>query len=131
MKNWYQNVTFGKYEICMWSNSIISKICAQISHFIHVFLTRKESVRIRLFCEELVRFFSDVKNWYSIFTNVLYSYQFLTHVKNWYSIFTNVKNRYQILTHVKKLVPNAHTYEQLVANYHRYEELVLNLHRCQ
>ena len=32
----------------------------------------------RLICEELVRFSSDVKNWYSIFTNVKNSYQFLT-----------------------------------------------------
>ena len=37
----------------------------------HIFicLTCEESVRIRLICEKkLVRFFSDVKNWYSIFT---------------------------------------------------------------
>ena len=68
---------------------------------IFVFLTCEESARIRLVCEKLVRFFSDVKNWYSIFTNVNKSYQFLMHVKNWYSFFTNVKNRYQVLTHVK------------------------------
>ena len=33
--------------------------------------------------------FSDVKNWYSIFTNVKNRYQFFTPVKNWYSNFTN------------------------------------------
>ena len=33
---------------------------------IFIFLTCEESVRIRRICEELVRFFSDVKNWYSI-----------------------------------------------------------------
>ena len=59
-----------------------------------------DMVRIRLICEELVRFVSDVKNWYSIFTKVKNGYQFLTHVNNWYSIFTNVKNG-KILTHVK------------------------------
>ena len=68
---------------------------------IFIFLACEESARIRLICEELVRFFSDVKNWYSIFTNMKKSYLFLTHVKNWYSIFTNAKNRYQILTHEK------------------------------
>ena len=49
----------------------------------------------------LVRFFSEVKNWYSIFTNVKNRYQFLTHVKDWNSFFTNVMHQYQILTHVK------------------------------
>ena len=44
----------------------------------------------RLICEELVRFLSDVKNWYSNFTNINNRYQFLTHVKNCYSIFINV-----------------------------------------
>ena len=68
---------------------------------IFIFLTCEESVRVRLICEELVQFFSDVKNWYSNFTNVKSRYQFLSHVKNWYSYFTNVKNRYQMLTHVK------------------------------
>ena len=31
VKNWYQNVTFAKCKICVWSISIIlgSKICAQ------------------------------------------------------------------------------------------------------
>ena len=61
----------------------------------------EELVRIRVICKGLVRFFSDVKNWYSIFAHVKNRYQFLTPVKNWYSIFTNVKNQYEILTHVK------------------------------
>ena len=48
----------------------------------HIFyiLTCEESVPIRLICEELVRFISDVKNLYSIFTNMEKSYQFLSHV---------------------------------------------------
>ena len=141
----------------------------------HIFisLTCEESVRIRLICEELgiaevllyvfvqvVRFNSDVNNWYSIFTNVKNSYKFHTHVKNWYSVFTNVKNSYKFHTHVKnwysvftnvknsykfhihvknryqihiceELVPSAHTCQKLVPNYHRCDELVLKLHRCQ
>ena len=85
---------------------------------IFIFLASEESVRIHLICEELVRFFSDVKNWHSIFTNVKDSYQFLTRVKNWYSILVNVKNRYQILTHVK--IGTKFSYcEKLVPNYHR------------
>ena len=32
--------------------------------------TCEESVRIRLICKELVRFFSDVKNWYPNYTHV-------------------------------------------------------------
>ena len=63
----------------------------------HIFLNFncEEFVRTRVICEGLVRFFSDVKNWFSIFTNVKNRYQFFTPVKNWYSIFTNVKNHYQ------------------------------------
>ena len=57
---------------------------------IFIFLTCEKSVHIRL-----------VKNWYSIFTNVKNSYQFLTNVKNWYAIFTNAKKSYQFLTNVK------------------------------
>ena len=34
-----------------------------------IFLTCEELVHIRLICEKLVRFFSDVKNWYSIVLN--------------------------------------------------------------
>ena len=64
------------------------------------FFNCEESVRIRAICEGLVRFFSDVKNWYSNFTNVINRYQFFTPAKNWYSIFTNVKNQYQMLTGV-------------------------------
>ena len=30
----------------------------------------EELVRIRAICEGLVRFFSDVKNWYQVFTDV-------------------------------------------------------------
>ena len=77
---------------------------------------------IFLTCEEQVRlFFSDVKNWYQIFTNVKNQCQLLTtrvknrykknHIfENWYQIITcekmvskltRVKNWYQILTHVK------------------------------
>ena len=37
--------------------------------------------RIRVICEGLVRFFSDEKNWYSIFTNVKNRYQSFTPVK--------------------------------------------------
>ena len=35
----------------------------------HIFicLTCEDSVRIRFICKELVRFFSDVKNWYFFF----------------------------------------------------------------
>ena len=58
------------------------KICAQISR-IYISMC-EESVPIRLICEDLVRFLSDVKNLYFIFTNVKKSYQFLTHVKKWY-----------------------------------------------
>ena len=38
----------------------------------HIFLifNYEELVRIRAICEGLVRFFSDVKNWYLIFTDV-------------------------------------------------------------
>ena len=64
---------------------------------IFILLRCEESMRIRLFCEELVQFFSDVKHWYSIFTNEKSRY----HVNNCYSFFTNVKNRYLMLTHVK------------------------------
>ena len=71
----FHGMKFAKYEIC--------------------------GSTMRLICEELVRFFSDVKNWYSILTTVKNRVQFLAHVKNWCSIFTNVKNRYKILTHVK------------------------------
>ena len=44
---------------------------------VFIFLTGEESVRIRPTCEELERFFSDVKNWYQILTNVKNRYQFL------------------------------------------------------
>ena len=69
----------------------------------HIFLILncEELVRIRAICEGQARFFSDVKNWYSIFTNVKNWYQFLTPVKNLYSISINVKNQYQMLTYVK------------------------------
>ena len=43
-------------------------MCSIFTFFI--FLTGGGSVRVSLICEELFRFFSDVKNWYSIFTNV-------------------------------------------------------------
>ena len=95
---------------------------------ISILLTCEESLRIHLICEELVPFFSDVKNWYSILTNVKNRYQFLTHVKNWYSIFTNVKNRYEINTHVKNWYQIV-TCENMVPNYHRCKVLVLDLHR--
>ena len=38
----------------------------------HIFLifNCEELVRIRVICEGLIRFFSDVKNWYAIFTNI-------------------------------------------------------------
>ena len=68
-----------------------------ISHFFYC----EELVRIRAICEGQGRFFSDVKNWYSIFTNVKNWYQFFKPVKNWNSIFINVKNQYQMLTYVK------------------------------
>ena len=44
----------------------------------HIFLifNCEELVRIRAICEGLVRFFSDVKNWYSIITNVRIGTQF-------------------------------------------------------
>ena len=92
VKNWYQNVTFGKCEIYVWSVSIIMGGLKSVLKF-HIFLifNCEESIRIRLISEGLVRFFSDVKN----------RYQFFAHVKNWYSFFTNMNNQYQILTHVK------------------------------
>ena len=61
-----------------------------------------------LTCQELVRFFSDVKDRYQIFTNVKNRYQILTSVRHWYQIIaceiltsnlTRLKNWYQILTH--------------------------------
>ena len=50
----------------------------------HIFLifNCEEWVRIRVICEGLVRFFSDVKNWYSIFTAGKNRYKFFTPVKN-------------------------------------------------
>ena len=50
----------------------------------HIFLIFNcdEIVCIRVICEGLVRFFSDVENWYSIFTNVKNWYQFLTTQKS-------------------------------------------------
>ena len=72
----------------------------------------KFHVLYSLICEELVRFFSDVKNWYHFFTNVKNRYQILTsvklgtkssdvkilnqlitEVKNWYLIFTYVSDK--------------------------------------
>ena len=41
-----------------------------LKFYIIRFFNCEELVRIRVICEGLVRFFSDVKNWYSIFTNV-------------------------------------------------------------
>ena len=64
----YQNVTFGKCEICEWPISIILgvlNLCSNLTFF-YIFKTCKETLCIRLICEELVRFFSDAKNWYSI-----------------------------------------------------------------
>ena len=54
----------------------------------HIFLifNCEKLVRIRVTC---VRFFLDVKNWYSFFINVKNRHQFFTPVKNWYSVFTN------------------------------------------
>ena len=56
----------------------------------HIFLifNSEELVHIRVICEGLVRYFSDVKNWYSIFTNV----------NNWYQFFTTQKcnNRFML-----------------------------------
>ena len=59
----------------------------------HIFLifNCEKLVRIRAIRELLVRFFSDMKNWYSFFTNVKNQYQMLTFVKNWYQFFTDVK----------------------------------------
>ena len=63
VKNWYQNVTFGECEICVWSIAIILGVKNQHSKFhIFIFLTCDQSARIRLICEELVRLFSDVTN---------------------------------------------------------------------
>ena len=58
----------------------------------HIFLifNCEEKVRIRAFCEGLARFFSDLKNWYSNFTNVKNQNQMLTDVKN-YQFFIDVK----------------------------------------
>ena len=41
-----------------------------LKFYIIRFFNCEELVRIRVICEGLIRFFSDVKNWYSIFTNV-------------------------------------------------------------
>ena len=127
VKNWYQFFTFGKCEICVWSILIILgvyNLCSNFTYFSFL-------VRICAICEGLVRFFSDVKNWYSIFTNVKNWYQFFTPVKNWYVIFTNVKSQYQMLTDVKNWYQFFTDVKKLVPNFHRCEELVLNLHRCQ
>ena len=69
----------------------------------HVFisLSCEASVRFRLISGELVRLLSDVKIWYSIFTNVKNRCQNPHTCEELVLIFTNVKNRYQILTHVK------------------------------
>ena len=97
VKNWVQKVTFGKCEYVLKGYPFEAKTAPScvfgnfggLKFNIFIFFTCEESERMRLFCKELVRFFSDVKNWYSIFTNVKNRYQFLTHVKKWYSIFTN------------------------------------------
>ena len=47
---------------------------------------------IILLCEELVRYFSDVNNWYLIFTKVKSRYQILRRVKNRYQNLTSLKN---------------------------------------
>ena len=54
------------------------------SNFTSFSFVTEELVRIRVIYEGLVRFFSGVKNWYSIFTNVKNRYQFFIPVKNWY-----------------------------------------------
>ena len=89
VKNWYQYVTFEKCDLHKVNIDSFGGLKSVLKFHIFIFLTCEESVHIRL-----------VKNWYSIFTNVKNSYQFLTNV-NWYAIFTNVKNRFQFLTHVK------------------------------
>ena len=74
-------------------------------HILLIFYCEK-CVRIRGICVGLVRFFSDVKNWYSIFTNVKNQYQMLTDAKNWYQIITDVKNWYLIFTVVNDRICN-------------------------
>ena len=72
MENWYQYVTFGKCDIYVRSIWIIflgENLCS-IFTFLYKKLTCEESVRIRHTCEELVYFFSDVRDWYQIFENV-------------------------------------------------------------
>ena len=81
---------------------------------IFIFSTCKETV-----CIHLIRFFSDVKNWNSVFTNMKNCYQFRTHVKNWYSNFTNVKNRYQIITNIKngnQMLTHVKNWYQIITN---------------
>ena len=58
VKNCYQNVTFGKCEVYVWSMGL--KYVLKVHIFI--FLTHfEEPERFRQTFEELVRFFSDVK----------------------------------------------------------------------
>ena len=60
-------------------------------------------------CEELVRFFSDVKNWYQIFTNVKYGYRILTSVKHRYQILASVKIGIKS-SHVNNWFQNSHVW---------------------
>ena len=66
----------------------------------HIFLifNCEELVRSRAIYKGLVRFFSDVQNWYSIFTNVKNWHQLFTPVKNWFSMLIKSTNQYQMLT---------------------------------
>ena len=100
VKNWYQFFTFGKCEICVWSISLILGVyhlCSNFTSFSFLivknwyafvpyandwfdssqmwrigtqFSQREESVPNAHRCEKLVPIFTDVKNWYLIFTDV-------------------------------------------------------------
>ena len=53
-------------NLCVVNFDNFGGLKSVLKFYIFIFLRCKELVRIRLICEELVRFFSDVKNRYSI-----------------------------------------------------------------
>ena len=61
---------------------------------ISILLTCEESLRIHLICEELVPFFSDVKNWHTCEELVL----------NFHKCEESIRNQHTC----EKLVPNRH-----------------------
>ena len=117
VKNWYQNVTFGKYEVCVLSISInLGGLTSVLKFHIFLIFNCDELVRIRVICEGLVRFFSDVNIWYSIFT---------INVKNRYQFF---KPGYRNKLLTQKLLKQGYRYHKLRKTfskfYRRYYDLI-------